>query len=513
MIAKITAYNNNLNSGGCSDFSMNVYWGEDYRTEFYLCGDLGRSTFEDIIETTTDATGQTYRLQNTSIERFNLSVVVTTPLLQLLKSIDKCDVKELTFIDTADSYSIKNIDIDDSGSNLDPVQLVNITFEDEPISKIQDVSFVDLESKIGYWDNNNNGSPDIDGEATYQSLFDYFTFGQLYYEADGVTPATSGDVQILAYANRDSVRSLIGIFNGKFGDILADPLKWQTTQSIYNYFNPLISQIGHTEPIRFDKRAFAQDNGYYSDEIEDRAVNIEFELSINGSQAQKTTLSLVYSVWGAFSSSGVQSNVTAEYGITTIGKQNLKNTLSTVQDIKVPLPTGTQTLVTNAVLDSVTSFNNKYTLDIASSGENGYSGSMITAGGYTSSNFRGAFSTDNFTFAPLDSAPIDQSDNILNYTTGNNPYRVRFDYKYDRQTGLGGFTLLGNIPAAGDAEVLLNGTVLNNFPSITPSSTQVIGTQTVILPDTNVNTIRLTVPTTTNREIFTEFQLQLKPLF
>ena len=92
MLAKITAYNNNIASGGCSDFSMNVYWGDDYRSEFYLCGDLGRSTFEDVIETNVDATGQATRTQNSSIERFNLSVVVSTPLLQFLKSIDKCDV-------------------------------------------------------------------------------------------------------------------------------------------------------------------------------------------------------------------------------------------------------------------------------------------------------------------------------------------------------------------------------------------------------------------------------------
>ena len=56
MLAKITAYYKSLADGGCSDFSMNVYYGGGYRSEFYLCGDLGRSTFDDIIETDTDAT-------------------------------------------------------------------------------------------------------------------------------------------------------------------------------------------------------------------------------------------------------------------------------------------------------------------------------------------------------------------------------------------------------------------------------------------------------------------------
>lgn len=513
MFAKITAYNNNIASGGCSDFSMNVYYGEDYRSEFYLCSDEGRSTFEDIIETTTDATGQTTRTQNSSIERFNLSVVVSTPLLQFLKSIDKCDVKQLTILDTGDVYNITNLDIEDNGTNLDPIQLVNITFEDEPITKIQDNEYIDLDAKQAFWDNNGTGTPDINGEAIYQATLDYYTTRQLYFEADGVTPATSGNVQILAYAVRDSVENLIGIFNGTFGDTLTDAAKWQTSQNIYNYFNVFVSTIGHNSSIIFDKRAFAQDNGYYSDEIEDRAVKIRFDLSINSSIPQPTTLELAYTVWGAFSSSGVQDPVTAQYGITTIGKIGLKNTLSTIQDIRVPLFGGTQVLVTNPSLDTVTNFSNKYILYIAVVNENSYTGTSITAGGYTTSNFRGAFYTDNFTIAPLDTSPIQQTENVLNFTIGNSPFIVSFDWKYDRQTGFGGFPLLGNIPNAGDAEVLLDGVLVNNLPTVTPASTFVVGTQSITLPDTEVHTVKLTLPTSKGYDIFTEFEVQIKPLF
>ena len=128
MKAKITAYNYNSSNDGCGDFSLNCFWGESYKNVFYLEGDLGRSKFEDIIETETDATGQTERTQNTSIERFNLSVVVTTPLLQFLKTIDKHDVKTITFIDSAKTYTIQNIDIDDTGDILTPNNLVYINF-------------------------------------------------------------------------------------------------------------------------------------------------------------------------------------------------------------------------------------------------------------------------------------------------------------------------------------------------------------------------------------------------
>jgi len=513
MLAKITAYYKSLADGGCSDFSMNVYYGGGYRSEFYLCGDLGRSTFDDIIETDTDATGQTKRTQNTSIERFNLSVIITTPLIQFLKTIDKCDVKELTFLDTGEIYDITNIDIEDQGDNLSPTDLVNITFEDKPITKIQDIVYLDTESKLAFWDVDNSGTPDINGNAVYQAVFDYFRFYQLYFEADSVTPATSGNVTIQAYAVRDSIESLIGIFRGEFGDTLSDPTKWQSSQGVADYFNPAISTIGHTEQIRFDKQAFAQDNGYYSDEIEDRAVNIRFELSIDGSAEQQITLDLVYTLWGAFSSSGVQSVGTGVYGITTVGKTDTKNTISTIQDVKVPLPLGTQLLITSPTLTAVTNFSNKYTLWVAGATENYYEGTAITAGGYTTSNFRGAFETDNFTFSVLDTAPIQQSLNVLNFTTGNSPFLVTFQYKYDRQTNLSIFPQLGDITAAGAAEVLLDGVLVNNIPAIAPGTPQVIGTQSVTLPDAAVHKVRLTLPTTNLYEIYTEFELQIKPLF
>ena len=72
---------------------------------------------------------------------------------------------------------------------------------------------------------------------------------------------------------------------------------------------------------------------------------------------------------------------------------------------------------------------------------------------------------------------------------------------------------MGNIPAAGDAEVLLDGVLVNNLPTITPASSLVTGAQPITLPDTEVHTVKLTLPTDKGYEIFTEFELQLKPLF
>ncbi len=240
MKAKITAYNLNRSSEGCGDFSLNCYWGESYKNVFYLDGDLGRSKFEDIIETETDATGQSERIQNTSIERFNFSVIATTPLLQFLKTIDKHDVKTIEFIDTADVYTIQNIDIDDTGDILTPNNLVYINFEDEAISKISPNIYTINAQKQAWWDNNNDGAKNVDGEAQFVATpHDQFQSWQLYFESDGTTPATTGTVKMYAYAIDDAgAKNLIGIFTGDLasGTLFSDSSAWQNSQSIWNHF-------------------------------------------------------------------------------------------------------------------------------------------------------------------------------------------------------------------------------------------------------------------------------------
>ena len=131
MLAKITFYNRSASEGACSDFSLNCFWGDEYKNVFYLCGDFGRPAFNDIIEVSTDASGQDKRIQNTSIERYNLTAVVSSPLLSVLKTIDKHDVKELLLEDTGDTFIITNVDIEDTGDTLTPSNKVTITFEDE----------------------------------------------------------------------------------------------------------------------------------------------------------------------------------------------------------------------------------------------------------------------------------------------------------------------------------------------------------------------------------------------
>ena len=515
MYAKITAYNNDKATNDCSDFSMNMFWGDDYRNEFYLCGDLGRSTFEDIVETTTDATGQSKRIQNTSIERFNLSAVITTPLLQFLKTIDKCDNKILTFLDTGDSYVITNIDIEDSGDNLTPSNLVNIIFEDEPITRISDAVYVDSQNKLAFWDNDNDGVKDLNGEAEYQSGLDFFQSWQLYYESDGITPTASGDVSMFVYGTRDGVESLLGIFRGVFGNSFSDSTKWQTTQSLHLYFS---GTVGHTNVVTFNKRAFAEDNGYLSDEEEDRAVNIRLDLAIDGSDRESTTCALVYSVLGGFHQAKITNGSTFEYGYITLGKTDEKNTIDTIQDVRQDTGSGASTLVSSPVSSSLSNFSQLYTLAIAPSAtEFYYVGAFSTNGGYEAENGRGSLDASSFALSPDGIAPISQQQNILNFTVGATPFDINITWRYLYEVGVpyavGSFPNLGALTANGAAYIYLDGVLITNLPTILTTSQDVTGTNTITLPDTDVHTIKFTLTTNNGYEIYSEFEVQLRALF
>ena len=508
MRAKITAYNFDSQSEGCTDFSLNCYWGNNYKNVFYLCGDFGRSTFEDIIETETDVTGQSERTQNTSIERFNLSLLATTPLLQFLKAIDKHDVKTIELIDTGAVYNIKNIDIDDTGEILTPNNLVYINFEDEPITKVSSNIYTVSDQKKAFWDNNNDGTADINGDMIYDQPNNKFTSHQLYFENDGVTPATSGNVKMFVYAESVAgTENLLGIFQGVFTDLFTDSTKWQSTQNLYNYFS-VGSSVGHTNIIEFFKQTFANDNGYQSDETENRAIKLHFDLSIDNGTIQRTTQELVYTIFGAFHRAEILNATSGAYGVTVLS-DNVKNSLDTFQDIRTE--GATTTLISSYVQTGTTAFSNEYTFDTANTNELGFGGAIVTAGGYTGENFRVSNSRDNFCFGPSSTNAIGNFFNVLNFTSGTSPYLVRIAWNYERINA--SYPVHGAVTGAGAAEVLLNGSLVTTLPAITPATVQTNALQDITLPDTNINTIKFTVPTTTGFDIFTEFQVQLKPYF
>ena len=506
MRAKITAYNEPTISQNCSDFGINTYWGDGYKNVYYLCGNLGRPTFNDTIETVVDRTGQETRIKNTSVERYTLSTIVGSPFLVVLKQLDKHDIKTLENIDNGDIWTIKNIDIEDDGTLLDVNQRVLISFEIDAITNNNNTDYTIQNEKRAYWDNTDNGIRDIDGLAYYNAN-SYFSSWQLYYESDDTTPASSGDITMFVYAQKNGVESLLGTFRGEFGDLFTDSTKWQSTQSIWDYFS-FSDAVGHTNEIVFAKEEFANDNGYLSDELEDRSIQIRFDLTIDNSPLQATTLDFVYSIFGAFHSAGVQKP-SGEYGITTVSKDFEKITISTQNDVRQSLPSGPPGLITAFTQVSSNDWTNKYQIDIAPAGEYGYQNTLVTNGGYLGASYRGANGSDNYTFSVDESFPIVQTSNILAFNTGNNPLQLQIFWKFDK---IGTHSNIGDV-IDGTAGVFVDGVLDTLFPSIISTSTNESDPVVLMLPDVGKHTIRLQVETTGLDLIFTEFEVQIKPKF
>lgn len=506
MRAKITAYNNISTSPNCSNFGINTYWGSGYKNVYYLCANIGRSTFNDTIETIVDENGQEVRNTNISVERYNLSAIVNTPYLAALKVLDKHDVVILENLDTGDSWNITNINVEDDGANLDVANRVLISYEIGVINGTKNNNYVIKGGNAAYWDNDNNGTIDFDGSVFYSPTGLFTTF-QLYFEPDLVTPATGGDVELLVYAKRNGATSLVGSFSGVFGDNFSDSTKWLSTQNIWNYFD-ISDTVGHANKVSFQKEQFAKDNGYYSDETEDRAVELEFHLAIDGSAYQTTKLELVYSAFGAFNSAGVQKP-TGEYGVTTISKVDEKMTIQTMNDVRRALPSGSPVSVTAFTQVLANTFTNKYQIDVAPSGEHEYTNTFVTNGGYLGESFRGANGSDNYTFGLDEIAPIGQFDNILVPNTGVPAQQFLFSWKFDK---IGTHAEIGNV-VNNTAGIYLDGVLAVNLSaSIDSTTVQATGTNAITLPDTAKHEVEFRV-TTDNRVINNKFECQIKPKF
>lgn len=307
----------------------------------------------------------------------------------------------------------------------------------------------------------------------------------------------------------DGFEALVGVFRGQFGDAWNDATKWQSTQQIWNYFAALTT-VGHTNIMLFDKQGFSEDNGYLSDEQEERAVQVRFELQIDGGGLAKTTMQKVYTIWGGFHGCGVQVFATGEYGLTTIGQIDRKNTINNLQDIKTDVAGLTSTLFRGFNLVSTTNFSNKYSINVINNNEFHFTGIQTTKAGFISENQRASINKLNYVFALDSSVPITHNDNVLAFTTGSTPYDFTFDWKFDKQDT---FPIIGDVSST--ATVYLDGAVVTTIPAIVAGLAPVVltGSQTITLPDTNKHEVELSFTTTGSFDIMVKFEVQIKPYF
>ena len=237
---------------------------------------------------------------------------------------------------------------------------------------------------------------------------------------------------------------------------------------------------------------------------------MRFELQIDGGGLAKTTMQKVYTIWGGFHGCGVQVFATGEYGLTTIGQIDRKNTINNLQDIKTDVAGLTSTLFRGFNLVSTTNFSNKYSINVINNNEFHFTGIQTTKAGFISENQRASINKLNYVFALDSSVPITHNDNVLAFTTGSTPYDFTFDWKFDKQDT---FPIIGDVSST--ATVYLDGAVVTTIPAIVAGLAPVVltGSQTITLPDTNKHEVELSFTTTGSFDIMVKFEVQIKPYF
>lgn len=280
--------------------------GAQYLNTIYLRDfEFERSTWQITTTESPDETGTNRIITRNSIERVSIRQLVNANLLDLLNSIDNCDFKRLEiFEDVSDptateTYRIERVRLEDNADVQRTTGQVILSFDLIPTfaNRCCDAELDVLSEKLAFWDNNNDGTADIDGNALFLGGFSSW---QLYFESDGVTPLASGDVELFVQGtDLSGITYNLGTFNGGFGDNLNDSSKWSSFYGIWNYFG-ISNTIGHTNKVDFDKAGFGSDFNFIGNEILDNALEIKFFLSVDSGNAQPTTLYRIYSTLSSF---------------------------------------------------------------------------------------------------------------------------------------------------------------------------------------------------------------------
>ena len=510
---KIVAYNKAEETG---DFSNNIYWGSNYRTEFFLDGRQSRSGFNADIEEFTDSYDRPSRYKNVQTERFIITTLCSQSILNALRTIDQYDIKELHKLDSSGAsvevYDIRNIDIEDEGGSLDLNSKLEISFQMFPTRRPTGDNITFAVSETVGWDITGDGQIDVGPnglDAPFTGGYNgTFSATQVY---QNLRPNSLITLRAIT-TNPNGTRRNIATFVGKTGDLLSNADLWRSGINMWDYFGAL-DEIGTGKTITFDKKSFAEDNGYRSTEGLDRSVFLELELSSTRGNSAILNINKVYSIWGSFSSTGVYSDLTGESSIVTVGNDISSNTLLQMQSYRVPLvPAGSPSDALYESFIRVESNNvfSRYSFGTSGNNENYYEGSAITNGNYLTQWRRGTYDTDNFTLSINEGFPIVHTPDVI---TSPSLFDFEFVWKFDRQTGLGGFPVLGGIDDNNKPKIFLDGQQIAQLAIISSIIISASGIQSVTLSDTDVHEIDIAADTTNGYVIGTRIQVQLKPVY
>lgn len=493
-----------------------------YKNVIYLTEiEFQRSSFEINEFEEVDSLGISRQTGRTSIERVNIDLIVNSNLLSYFNSIGAHSVIQLEiFEDTTDNtdttlYRVDKIELSDRTGSKQVTGQITLTLDIRP--EIQTAccteDLVILSDFLAYWDIDDDGTEDIDADANHVigSLGGEFEVWQLYFEADGITPLASGNVEIIVKGVQTSGADfIIGTFNGAFGDLLSDSAKWTSTYNVWDYFN-LADSIGHRNIVRFAKETFGFDKGFFGDETTDSAIDIEFFIAVNDSPLERVTLQRVYTILSSYINQQA-SATTLNTFLPTVNKVNQQSTLTAYDLNRTRLPDSFIENVTTFSLTSITPFRKNYFIIANGIGESYSEIDCTMASGLTSTQKKGANREADFSLGARLNIATDHTESVLSF--GATKFATFF-YNVRRQATIAppvpfpnGWPIMGTLNTSGEwfqdgiSQGFLDCNLGNNSR-----------TSLTVAANTDVHTMKFVTDTSGGYEISVEFQWRLHPRY
>lgn len=493
-----------------------------YKNVIYLT-DIGfqRASFEINEFEEVDSLGISRQVGRTSIERVNIDLIINSNLLSYFNSIGAhseifLEIFEDVFNNTDTTlYRVDKIELSDRTGSKQVTGQVTLTLDIRP--EIQTACCTEtltvLSDYLAYWDTDDDGTADIDADASHVvgSLGGEFQAWQLYFESDGITPLASGNVQIVVNGIRDNGdRFLIGTFNGVFGDSLSDSSKWSSLYNVWDYFN-LLDTIDHRNIVRFSKETFGFDKGFFGDESNDSAVDIELSIAVNDSPSEPVTLPRVYTILSAYGTNvgNVFSGRTDQF---TVSVPNQPSTLTSYAETRTRLIDSVPTTYNAFALASIGSFTKQYDISVNTNWESYSLINTTNLSGLTSIIRKGTNRWADFSLSAYTASAISHVETVLSTTSSR---FATFYYSVLREIAgatpppyAGGWPIMGTLNTSGQ---WFQDGVNQGFLDCTLGNRG--RTSLTVAANTDVHIIKFQTSTSGGYELSIEFEWKLHPKY
>lgn len=140
MDAKLTFYDSNT-----WPFKKHTYWGGNWKTVLYLEVALSRPAFDVFQNINEDQLQNQEIVYQRAIPIYSVPLLYINPVLDVLQRVQFHDSVELTFLDTGETFALRNVAFEDEGDAADNLTPSRLTFQLVPVS---DTNCADTEYQV-----------------------------------------------------------------------------------------------------------------------------------------------------------------------------------------------------------------------------------------------------------------------------------------------------------------------------------------------------------------------------